>query len=107
LYNIDFDEFSEFIAFMKKVYDGDLNYSFIDIYETFIHNQNYTNLMKKYCILYDMELKYKVDDKCVKVSLFIDYIHMLLQRELDFIIHNPDFTEYSNELNEFSELDFY
>lgn len=104
MYNSDFDEFSEFIVFMKKVYNGDLDYSFIDIYETFIHNQNYTNLMKKYCILYDMELKYELDDQYGKVSLFINDIHMLLQRELDFIIYNPDFTEYSNE---FSELDFY
>lgn len=73
MYNRDFDEFSEFIAFMKKVYNGDLDYSFIDIYETFIHNQNYANLMKKYCILYDMELKYELDDQYENVG-FQEYL---------------------------------
>lgn len=88
----NFDDFSEFVAFMKKVYNGDLNYSFVDIYETFIHNQNYTNLMKKYCILYDMEFKYDSEEyEYEKVDLFMSDVHMLLRRELDFIIHNPDF----------------
>lgn len=88
----NFDDFSEFVAFMKKVYNGDLNYSLLDIYETFIHNQTYDNLMKKYCILYDMELKYDTDDEGAYETMdFMSDVHVLFRRELDFITHNPDF----------------
>lgn len=104
----NFDELSEFRIFLKKVYNGDLNYSLLDVYETFIHNQTYDNLMKKYCILYDMEFKYESEEyDYEKIDLFMSDVHMLLRRELEFIIHNPDFNNYSNELCEFSELDFY
>lgn len=90
----NFDDIDEFRIFFKKVYDGDLNYSLLDIYETFIHNQTYDNLMKKYCILYDMELKYDTDDEDAYETMdFMSDVHVLFRRELDFITHNPDFNK--------------